>query len=434
MNEHNDEWADIRSNADKDRKPDLLAGRAGRHLVSMRALVERIAQSFRDEYLDTPVLREADTPTKRLKLLLGTTDYILAIESLQLEPNAKANVIAQAYSDIFGYGPLDAYFVDERVTTIALDGPDKAAIRYGHGDLAPVGPLFDDDTHLRRIVRRLLLDAGTDFSDNQPFMEIGLRVGERAICVNLLLPPIAPQLTADIRVHPTERPALDTLAEQGFLSEQAKAILIALAQSGHGIVIVGDTESGKTTLLNALAQVLPEPEQTVAVERAGEIHLPVGMRRLVPQWPLGEQAGITYGEQIGQALGLKPSCLLLDEVRSDEPGSIAPLLREDDMPRQIWSFRGPFSDKRLRAALTMLARRADMVQGEVLVEALYRRLPFIVTVWRAHGQIRLYSIAEWQFTTDYPDYVMLLETRDGTTYLTGKRPQHTLDLPEDFWA
>lgn len=432
-NGYQDDWADFKREADKGREPDLLTGRFGQRMISVRAVLEQISQSFHEEFANTPMLHEAQTASQRLKLLLSTVNYVLAVESLQLSDTEKAELIARAYSDIFGYGPLDAYFADENVTTITLDGPDKAAVRYGHGDLTPIGPLFDDDGDFRRILRRLLVDAGADLVDDQPYIETGLMVGARAVCVNLLAPPVAFQLTADIRVHPAESPTLDMLGARGFLSPQAGEILRALARSPHGLVIVGDTESGKTTLLGALAQLLPEPGQTIAVERAGELELPENMQRMVVHWPLNGRKGSTFGEQIGHALTHEKACILLDEVRADEPELIAPLLSDDDAPRQIWSFRGPFDDKRLRSALSMLARRADAGRGEALVNALYHRLPFIVTVWRAHGQIRLYSIAEWQFHTDYPEYVTLLETRDGQQVLTGKHPARALCLPEDFW-
>jgi hypothetical protein len=165
------------------------------------------------------------------------------------------------------------------------------------------------------------------------------------------------------------------------------------------------------------------------------LRLPVGLEKRVVRWPLDDETGITFGDQIALTLGQQPACILLDEVRSDEPQSIAPLLEEPEAPRQIWSFRGPFDSKRLRNALGMLARRADVGQGEALVNALYERLPFIVTVWRANGQIRLYSIAEWQYRqSDYPDFVLLLSTTNGDLKLTGEHPTHQLDLPDAFWA
>jgi Flp pilus assembly CpaF family ATPase len=418
------------------RQPQFISGQLGRRMISMAALTERIEAAFAEEYgEDSEALREADTPTKRLKLLLGTVDYVLAVESVQVSPDEKADLINQAYSNLFSYGPLDALFLDEQVTTISLEGPDRAAVRYGSGDLTQLGALFQDADHFRRIVKRLLLDSGAELRDDQPYMETGLMVEERPVCVNLLAPPVTTQLTADIRVHPRQPPTLEELTTSGFMTAQAADLLRALAASPHGVIVAGETESGKTTLLNALLQALPEPDRTIAVERAGELRPPPGIQRLIAQWPVGDQPGITFGAQIGNALAQQPACLVLDEVRADEPGSIGPLLEMADAPRQIWSFRGAIFAKRLQSALSMLARRADFGQGEELVRALYQRLPFVVSVIRTSGQLRLWSVSEWQFrdSPDYPTYTPLLQTEQGELKLTGQQPARPLNLPPAFW-
>lgn len=406
-----------------DRKPRLISGLLGRRLVSVGALLERIEDAFVEEYADTPALADAISVSARLKLLNETISYVLAVESVQLDAADRAALAEAAYSALFGYGPLDALLSDSRVTTVALDGAQKAAVRYGHGDLVPIDPLFDDAAHLRRTLRRLLIDAGTDLYDDQPIIETGLVVDGRRVCVNLVAPPLSPGYTVDIRLHPAQPPSLSDLVDSGFVTAEGAILLEKLARSPHGMAIVGDTEAGKTTLLGTLARLLPEPAAVVAVERAGEMHLPDGMRRLTAHWRSGERGPVTFGEQIGAALALSPDCLLLDEVRADEPETIAPLLREDSVPRQIWSFRGPFDSKRLRNALGMLARRSDMMQGEAQVASLYRRLPFVVTVWRSGGAVRLYSIGEWQFrqSQDYPEYVLLMQIRDGQLTATGEQ-------------
>jgi hypothetical protein len=128
--------------------------------------------------------------------------------------------------------------------------------------------------------------------------------------------------------------------------------------------------------------------------------------------------------------------MILDEVRADEPESIAPLLRESNAPRQIWNFRGPSDAKRLRSALGMVARRADVSRPEDMAAALYERLPFVVLVKRARGQIQLRGIAEWQFPpgSDYPDFVSLMEPGWEGLELTGSRPARSLPLPDEFWS
>lgn len=439
MTDQNDDlqsaWENLRRNADAGREPELISAQLGHRQVSYKALLEHIERQFIEEYAESDALRQADTATKRLKLLLGTVDYVLAVESVSVRNDDKAAIINAAYSNLFGYGPLDALLLDEHVTTISLEGADKAAVRHGHGDLESIGPLFEDEAHLVRILRRLLVDAGADLSDDLPFIETGLVADGRPVCISLFTPLMSFSYSADIRVHPKQPLSLDDLVERGFLTKQAAEILIALVKSPYGMVIVGDTEAGKTTLLSALAHHLDENRGVIAVERAGEMRLPETIERRVVRWPLGDEPGVTFGEQIALALEQKPACILLDEVRADEPESVAPLLDEPDATRQIWSFRGPFDSKRLRNALGMLARRADVGRGEALVNALYQRLPFIVTVWRANGQIRLYSIAEWQYRqSDYPDYIPLITTSEGELKFTGEKPAHELDLPGGFWV
>ncbi|MBC7813705.1 MAG: type II/IV secretion system ATPase subunit [Burkholderiales bacterium] len=424
--------------ADKGREPNLVPGLLGHRLVSIAALLERIEGTFMEEFADTDAMREANTRTKKLQLILETANYILAVESVQLAPDEKAELIRRAYSNIFTYGPLDALFADERITTISLEGVDKISARYGHADLVPLSAIFEDESHLRSVVGRMVRDSGAELRFDQPYIEAGFQTEGRPISINLVAPPVTMQLTADIRLHPANALTLDDLVETDFMTPEAAILLRALMASPHGFVIAGDVESGKTTLLTALARELPRPLDTVSVERAGELRLPEGVKRLTVQWPVKDEPGISFGDQIGVALQRVPACILLDEVRADEPESIAPLLTGANAPRQIWTFRGAVESKRLRNALGLFARRADATRSDLMARALYERIPFVVSVrWkRFDKKLQLRSVGEWQFlngNNEYPEYVLLMENEASGLALTGKRSTLALGLPEEFW-
>jgi len=86
--------------------------------------------------------------------------------------------------------------------------------------------------------------------------------------------------------------------------------------------------------------------------------------------------------------------------------------------------------------LGMLARRSGgEADSEALVRAMYRLVPFVITLRRRQGQLQLYSIAEWQFREDqdYPDYVELMTMGWDGIEATGQRPALSLDLPDSLW-
>lgn len=396
------------------REPRLLPSRHGTRLISLAALLERVIEAFRSEHGDdSPALRDATTEAARMKLLLATVDYVAAVESVPLDPPDKADLMRRAYAELFGYGPLDPLLADSQITTIALEGADQVAVRYGHNDLQPLGPLFEDEAHLRQIIRRLLAVCGADLNIDEPVLEAGLTVNGRRVSLSLVMPPVTTSLNADIRLHPAQPPSLDDLVRDDVIPVEAADLLRRLANSPHGIIVVGEAESGKTTLLGLLAGLMTGDTQPslLAVERTGELHLPDGAARLAahPGGPHTPRA--TFAGQIQAALERDAGCLLLDEVRTGEPEDIAPLLVSDDVPRMLWAFRGPADGKRLTAALGMLARRSHPAASEMAVQRLYERLPFVVTLRRRQGRLRLYSIAEWQPRdgADYPDLVELTD-------------------------
>ncbi len=411
---------------DEGHEPKLVPGRMGRRMFSMAALRERIVDAFAEEN-DAARLREADTTSKRYKLILDTADYVIAVELIQISSDDKADLLRSVYSLLFGYGALDELFADERVTTIALNGIDHAAVRYGHGELVSLPPLFEDEDHLRLVINRLISEAGAELKSDDPVVETGLTIGGRPISLSVVQPSIAFGFNVDIRLHPRSAPTLDDLVAQGFMTEPAVMLLRSLLASPYGFVIAGETETGKTTLLNAIAQEIGGT--IAAVERASELRLPPDATGFSVRWATGDSPGASFADQINAALARQPACLLIDEVRSDQPEAIAPLLSVEIPPRQVWVVRAAPHHKRLQSALGMLARRADLAQGEALVHALYERLPFMVTVARIQERLQLFSIAEWQsrVDTDYPDYVMLLRYENGRAQPTGTAPARWLD-------
>ena len=395
-----------------ERTPQFVTSERGR-VVSIAGLTERIIEEFHIEFDDDSLaLQESDTQTKRRSLLRDVADYVIGIESVQLSLSDKAQILQKAYSEIFGYGPLDAYFADPNVTTISLENKQGISVRFGPAsDLIVQDNLFDDWHHVRRTIKRLLKDADAEIRSDIPIVEAGLTINNRRVSVNVVSPPYSTDVMADIRVHPADPIQLDTWVQQGMMPELAADFLRRLAQSDYGFAIVGDTESGKTSLMSSILAETNLGEGLHSVEWAGELALPDGATASKVQWPVGDDEGVTFSERLLEVLDAQPAAVVLDEVRADEAGAIAPLLAHQGQLRQMWVIRGASEPKRIQSAISMLARRADSDHSESMVKNLYEKLPFVIVLKRRRDRLELLEIAEWQPAEDgsgYYDYVPLI--------------------------
>jgi len=409
------------------RQPHFVPARHGSRMFSVQALTERVIAQFNAEHGGGSVaITQAQTPAARYRLVLDSAEYVFAVESVLPAETERATILQRAYSDLYGYGPLDALFADPSVTTILLEGADRASVRRGFGDFELNLNLFDDGAHFERTVSRLLLDAQVDPAVDEAVIECGLRVSDRPVSLTIARPPASASIVADLRCHPSTPLALDDLAASGMMNAEAHQFLRELVASGFGFAVVGEAETGKTTLVNALVTALGEPVTTV--ERSGEMRLVTGSRQLVPTWHVQPEQRLSFGDQIAVAAEGSPSVLVLDEVRPDEPRSIAPLLDPAFSARQIWSLRGAPDAKRLQSAMGMLARRAGPDANEARVLRIYQHLPFVITTARVRDRLQIFSIAEWQsrIDTDYPDYVMLFRYQDGESRRTDAAPARWL--------
>ncbi|MFN8377079.1 MAG: ATPase, T2SS/T4P/T4SS family [Anaerolineae bacterium] len=413
------------------RKPRLYAGAGGSRMFSQAALIERVVDEFMLEFgaarPGNLPLTEAATSTARLKLIRDVLDYVLGVESIQLTLDERAGLVRAVYGELFGYGPLDPLLSDPRVTSIVLAGDRHAAVRYQHGEMTRIEPLFEDSGHLRSIVDRLLADAGTELDDRDIVIECGLRVGNRPVRLGVAAPPLTPVLYADLRLHPDQPPSLEELHDSGWMSDDGFELIRRIAASPFGFAIVGEPETGKTTLLNALLPLMGEGG--LVLERARELRPPQGVRHWGPGQSDSPENAVTFADWVRPASLVAGRFLAVDEVRGEDPDTVAPLLEPALPPRQIWVVRGVPDAKRLQSAMGMLARRAAPDQGEDAVHALYERLPFVITLARIRERLQVFSIAEWQSRadSDYPDYVMLCRYSEGASRPTGAQLARWLD-------
>ena len=111
----------------------------------------------------------------------------LAVDKTPLTRQERAQVTREITDDILGYGPLEPFLRDETVTEIMVNGPHKIYIER-RGKLTMTNAQFVDDSHLLRIIDKIISRIGRRVDEASPMVDARLPDGSR---VNAIIPPLA---------------------------------------------------------------------------------------------------------------------------------------------------------------------------------------------------------------------------------------------------
>ena len=214
--------------------------------------------------------------------------------------------------------PLLGLIDDPRITEIEANGFDdvwvKGAQWKGH---RKTNVAWSSQEDFRLACIRAGEVIGRQVSESSPLCNARLPGGER---VNIAVPPACARIALTIRLFPPETLTFDKLESFGSISPDVRAMLESLVLAKRSILVAGGTGSGKTSLLNAMSQVIPGHERIVTIEDARELQIQqpnwVAMETVEPYHEGG--ARVTIGDLVKNALRQTPDRIVVGEVRGDE--------------------------------------------------------------------------------------------------------------------
>jgi pilus assembly protein CpaF len=229
----------------------------------------------------------------------------------------RERVAAEIADDILGHGPLERLLADESVTEIMVNGPYDVWVER-QGRLYETTVRFNDDSHLRRIINKIVAQVGRRIDESSPLVDARLPDGSR---VNAVIPPLSlsgPLVT--IRKFSKKRLDMNDLIRLGTLSTETVEFLQRCILAELNVLISGGTGSGKTTLLNALSTAIPDADRIVTIEDAAELRL--NQRHVLrlearPKNIEGE-GEIPIRELVRNSLRMRPDRIIVGEVRGSE--------------------------------------------------------------------------------------------------------------------
>jgi pilus assembly protein CpaF len=249
--------------------------------------------------------------------ILELIGEIVVEQRMSLTTREQEALSATIIDDMVGLGPLEPLLRDEGITDIMVNGARQVYVeRRGKLELTDVQ--FRDNQHVMNVAQRIVTRIGRRVDETCPVCDARLEDGSR---VNVIAPPLAIDGCAiSIRKFAKKSITLDVMARQSNLSEALARVLKVASACRLNIVISGGTGSGKTTMLNAMSQLIDTGERVVTIEDAAELQLQQPhVVRLETRPPNLEGFGeITMRDLVRNALRMRPDRIICGEVRGPE--------------------------------------------------------------------------------------------------------------------
>jgi len=243
-----------------------------------------------------------------------TLQAVLQQDETPLTGADRAKVAQEVADEILGHGPLEPYLRNPDISEIMVNGPYQIYVER-EGRLYPVSTRFNDESHLRRTIDKIVARVGRRVDESSPMVDARLPDGSR---VNAVVPPIALDGSLlTIRKFAADPFTVDDLISFGTVSPQVAELLDACVRGRLNMVIGGGTGSGKTTTLNVLSSFVPADERIVTIEDAAELQLrQLHVLRMESRPPGLEGAGrITIRDLVRNSLRMRPDRIIIGEVR-----------------------------------------------------------------------------------------------------------------------
>ena len=274
-----------------------------------RALVEALGPRLYDSELSSEQLH-----TKVREML----QRALEEEETPLTTEERRRLVTEIADDVLGFGPIEPFLRDPTVTEIMVNAPDVIYVER-EGRIFPAEGRFVDETHLRRVIDKMVGLVGRRIDESSPYVDARLPDGSR---INAVIAPLCvnggPYLT--VRKFAPDPYQADDLITFGTMSARAAKFLSKAISGRLNVLVSGGAGAGKTTTLNVLSSWLPANERIVTIEDAAELQLrqPHWLRLEYRPPNIEGRGEVTIRDLVRNALRMRPDRIVVGEVRGGE--------------------------------------------------------------------------------------------------------------------
>jgi pilus assembly protein CpaF len=218
-------------------------------------------------------------------------------------------------------GPLAPLYDDPAVAEIMVNGPDSVVINKDR-KLETTDLKFDSPEEISAIIEALLAFRGQNLDPSLSTFQ--MRLPDRNGKALVVMPPTAVEGPYLVLVKlPEMKLTWDMVLEFGALTQEGKDFIQQAIKDKVNILMAGGTNSGKTTMLNRLVDLIPHDQRVVVVEELRELQIDHPQAVYLEA---GEPPHLSFEEAVFTSSIMRPDWLVFSEIYGPAGMSILEIL------------------------------------------------------------------------------------------------------------
>jgi len=277
-----------------------------------------ILEKIRDEFVteETKILSEEDISNIQ-EQFKGKILKLLAKYFPNADKKTMDMLINYILQQNIGLGNIEILLKDINLEEIVINNAKEPIWIYHrkHGWLK-TNVFLPNEARIRHYSTIIGRDVGKEITLLNPLMDAHLKTGDR---VNATLSPISSKgNTLTIRKFAVKPWTITDFIREKTISYEAAALLWQAVQNELSVVVAGGTASGKTSMLNAIANYFPPNQRIISIEDTRELMLPKILHWVPMETRLANpegKGGIEMLDLIVNSLRMRPDRIVVGEIR-----------------------------------------------------------------------------------------------------------------------
>jgi Flp pilus assembly CpaF family ATPase len=213
------------------------------------------------------------------------------------------------------FRPIEHLLLSDTVSEIMIN-PDASVWIEEEGQKTLLSRIHFEQGALEAGLEVIANRFGKRFNADNPIMNLRLPDGSRLAAI---IPPVVnPRPLLTIRKFTSRKLKIEDLVGQEFMRAELAAYLREAVRRGDNILVSGGTGTGKTTLVNILADSIPDEDRILVIEDTAELairkpHVVSAEAQLDTH-----KSAITFDDLLKAILRHRPDRIIVGEVRGGE--------------------------------------------------------------------------------------------------------------------